>query len=109
VLKALYTRWWKQQDGGGKCVEDSSKDSQANALQIANVGGVFVMLVGGIIISLLVGIFEFFYYAVRHPKKDKVTPTSRSGHHSLYASSSQTERCYTNINLTTMAANIIIC
>ncbi len=71
VLNTLYTRWWKQEDGAGDC-KGNGKKNDANALEIANVGGVFVMLVGGLVISLLVGIVEFFFYAIRHPNKDKV-------------------------------------
>lgn len=70
VLSTLYTQWWKQEDGAGNCIDE--KNSGANALEIANVGGVFVMLVGGLIISLVVGLIEFCFYAIRHPKKNKV-------------------------------------
>ena len=56
----MYNKWWKQKGGAGQCdVDDSKKD--ANALAIANVGGVFVVLVAGLGLSLIVAILEFVW------------------------------------------------
>ena len=74
-MKNLYVKWWREQDGGGVC-KGAEEKKDAEALGIDNVGGVFVMLVGGLIVSLFVGLLEFFFYAVRHPRKDKVYPGS---------------------------------
>ena len=46
----LKEKWWKQQKGGGQC--QVAADSTAAALGLANVGGVFVVLVGGLIIGI---------------------------------------------------------
>lgn len=48
MLYLLQTRWWKEKRGGGSCRDDTSKsNSAANELGLANVGGVFVVLMGG--------------------------------------------------------------
>lgn len=69
-LHILKTRWWKEKRGGGSCrvgfeaifimssllkiinpQDDTSKSSSAaNELGLANVGGVFVVLMGGMVI-----------------------------------------------------------
>lgn len=72
VLNTLYSRWWKQGEGANDCKDQGKNSDGASPLEIANVGGVFVMLVGGLVISLLVGFVEFFFYVIRHPNKDKV-------------------------------------
>ena len=63
VLHLLKDRWWKQKKGGGKCVEDSKKSSIVNELNLGNVGGVFVVLLGGLSLSFLIVIFEFMWKA----------------------------------------------
>ncbi|KAJ6215793.1 hypothetical protein RDWZM_010293 [Blomia tropicalis] len=59
-LLILKERWWKQRKGGGQCIDDSKKGSgSVTPLKIDNVGGVFVVLLGGLTISLAVAILEF--------------------------------------------------
>ncbi|KAH8323007.1 hypothetical protein KR074_002938, partial [Drosophila pseudoananassae] len=56
VLTKMKTKWWKEKRGGGAC-SDAAEDAGAVALEISNLGGVFlVMGVGsffGIFVSLL--------------------------------------------------------
>ncbi|BFF90889.1 glutamate receptor ionotropic kainate 3 [Drosophila madeirensis] len=56
LLTKMKTKWWKEKRGGGAC-SDSDDDAGAVALEISNLGGVFlVMGVGsffGIFVSLL--------------------------------------------------------
>ena len=68
-IQKFYNRWWK---GGSTCIRDEKKDSKANALKVENVGGIFVVLVGGVIIAVIVSFIEFIYYAKRNPKFVKV-------------------------------------
>ena len=42
---------------------DNEKKEQSNALTIQNLGGVFVVLIGGIVIAMVIAVFEFIYYA----------------------------------------------
>lgn len=63
-LLMLKDRWWKQKKGGGQCVEDTKKGSgTVMPLKIDNVGGVFVVLLGGLSFSLFVVILEFLWRA----------------------------------------------
>ena len=55
----LKEKWWKQQKGGGQC--QVAVDSSAAALGLANVGGVFVGLVGGLIIACIVAFLEYVW------------------------------------------------
>ncbi|CAG2111798.1 unnamed protein product [Medioppia subpectinata] len=64
VLLILKERWWKQKKGGGQCMEDHKKGSgSVTPLKIDNVGGVFVVLLGGLSFSLFVAIMEFMWKA----------------------------------------------
>ena len=68
-IQKLYNRWWK---GGSTCMRDEKKDSKANALNVENVGGIFVVLLGGCLLAIFVSLFEFIYYAKRNANKIKV-------------------------------------
>lgn len=61
TLRNLYEKWWKQKRGGGACLASTS--SAASPMSLANVGGVFVVLVSGAIFALLLAIGEFIYRA----------------------------------------------
>lgn len=62
ILLALKNRWWKERRGGGTCADDG-KGGGVTELSLANVGGVFVVLLGGLGISFLVAIAEFMWKA----------------------------------------------
>ncbi|XP_011304729.1 glutamate receptor ionotropic, kainate 2 isoform X3 [Fopius arisanus] len=75
-LHILKTRWWKEKRGGGKCREDNQKaGSTANELGLANVGGVFVVLMGGMGIACVIAVCEFVWksrkVAVEESRKQK--------------------------------------
>ena len=58
-------KWWeKAKDLYVKCdaFDDKKKDS-ANELSLANVGGVFVVLIVGLCLSFAVAILEFIWSA----------------------------------------------
>jgi len=60
----LKNRWWKEKRGGGACKDDgSSSSTKASELGLANVGGVFVVLVGGLIGATMISLCEFFWEA----------------------------------------------
>lgn len=69
-IQKLYNRWWKS---GSTCMRDEKKDSKAAALNVENVGGIFVVLVGGLLLAMLVSFIEFLYYAKRNSSKIKVS------------------------------------
>jgi len=72
TLHALKDRWWKQKRGGGACSDESKKGSAVNELSLGNVGGVFVVLLGGFAFSLIVALCEFMWRA-RKLAPDKVS------------------------------------
>lgn len=50
VIQLLYNKWWKNV---GTCIrEDKNKEGKANALGVDNIGGVFVVLLGGLVIAI---------------------------------------------------------
>ncbi|KAA0192673.1 hypothetical protein HAZT_HAZT003695 [Hyalella azteca] len=61
-LHDLKQRWWKERKEGGKCKVDESKaGNKANELGLSSVGGVFAVLVGGMMIAFCVAIGEFIW------------------------------------------------
>jgi len=58
-LQALQEKWWKKVRGGGQCQE--TPDSGAAALSIANVGGIFVVLLTGLGIATITAITEYLW------------------------------------------------
>ena len=66
----MYNTWWK---GSGVCVREDKKDvNKANPLGVQNVGGIFVVLIGGLLLAVLVSICEFSYYAKNNSDLFKV-------------------------------------
>ncbi|XP_024216292.1 glutamate receptor ionotropic, kainate 2 isoform X2 [Halyomorpha halys] len=61
-LHILKTKWWKEKRGGGACRDDALKSSSAaNELGLANVGGVFVVLMGGMGVACVIAVCEFVW------------------------------------------------
>ena len=73
-IQKFYNRWWK---GGGACVRDEKKDSKASPLNIENVGGIFVVLVIGVILALVVSQLEFAHYAKKNAALINVSLSAR--------------------------------
>ena len=66
MLQMLYDKWWKEYGGAGKCdTGDDKGRKDANALSLANVGGVFAVLIVGLVLSPIVAVFEFVWNARR--------------------------------------------
>ncbi|XP_045125479.1 glutamate receptor ionotropic, kainate 2-like isoform X1 [Portunus trituberculatus] len=62
TLHRLKDKWWK---GEGLCMNEASsaKSSGAAELGLANVGGVFVVLIGGMAVAALMAMCEFMWNA----------------------------------------------
>lgn len=73
-LYRLKNRWWKELDGGGSCDGDGSPEADAAELGIANVGGVFVILLLGCGAAMILGIVEFLWNIKAIAIDQKVTP-----------------------------------
>ncbi|GAB6022611.1 hypothetical protein CHUAL_006707 [Chamberlinius hualienensis] len=61
-LQQLRIKWWKQQRGGGRCIDDKKlTDNAKKPLGLPHVGGVFLVLVSGMCLALIVAFIEFFW------------------------------------------------
>ena len=69
MIQKLYTKWWKERNGGN-CEVEEKKD--ASALGVKNVGGVFVVLIGGLAAGLVLACCEFLWKAKKNATLDKV-------------------------------------
>ncbi|XP_034139434.1 glutamate receptor ionotropic, kainate 2 isoform X3 [Drosophila guanche] len=68
-IQLLYDKWWKNTDE--TCTRRStSKQSKANALGLESIGGVFVVLIAGILVAVIVAFFEF-WFNFKYNKKSK--------------------------------------
>ncbi|XP_058444442.1 glutamate receptor ionotropic, kainate 2 isoform X2 [Malaya genurostris] len=57
VLTSLKRKWWKEKRGGGACA-NAMEEGGALALEVANVGGVFVLLIVGCVIAVFISFCE---------------------------------------------------
>lgn len=69
IIQQLYNRWWK---GSGGCQRDQKQDSKASRLGMENVGGIFVVLLGGLALAIIVALCEFSYHAKRKSQNCRV-------------------------------------
>lgn len=94
-LHILKTRWWKEKRGGGSCrvrffcfgrssgsfshcvvlfQDDTTKTSStANELGLANVGGVFVVLMGGMGVACVIAVCEFVWKSRKVAVEERVS------------------------------------
>ena len=68
-IQMLYNKWWKS---SATCQKDEKGDSKANALGVENVGGIFVVLLGGLTLSIFIALFEFIWNSKSNATQDKV-------------------------------------
>lgn len=77
VLQDLKKKWW-QERGGGKCASTDTEATNSSELGLANVGGVFLVLLIGCSGSFAIAICEFLWN-VR-----KVAVTEKVSSHNLF-------------------------
>ncbi|XP_068561342.1 glutamate receptor ionotropic, kainate 5-like [Cebidichthys violaceus] len=65
-LEILKRRWWE----GGQCLKE--EDHRAKGLGMENIGGIFVVLICGLIIAVFVAIMEFLWSTRRTAETDEV-------------------------------------
>ncbi|CAF1193179.1 unnamed protein product [Rotaria sordida] len=69
TLNSLKRRWWYDRS---ECYSGSTKESkQSNALNLANVAGIFYILIGGLALAMTIAILEFFIKANIEAKQTK--------------------------------------
>ncbi|XP_065364319.1 glutamate receptor ionotropic, kainate 2 isoform X1 [Calliphora vicina] len=71
VLTKMKTKWWQEKRGGGACAATSSEGG-ALALEISNLGGVFLVLIGGCIFGMFVSISEMLLGVKERCDENKV-------------------------------------
>ncbi|KAJ0000045.1 hypothetical protein NQD34_011887 [Periophthalmus magnuspinnatus] len=67
-LEILKRRWWE----GGQCPKE--EDHRSKGLGMENIGGIFVVLICGLIIAVFVAIMEFVWSTRRSAETDEVCP-----------------------------------
>ncbi|KAK2855123.1 hypothetical protein Q7C36_006992 [Tachysurus vachellii] len=66
-LEILKRRWWE----GGQCPKE--EDHRAKGLGMENIGGIFVVLICGLIIAVFVAVMEFVWSTRRSAETDEVS------------------------------------
>lgn len=56
-ITALKIKWWKEKRGGGAC-DDAGDEGGAEELDVANVGGCFLVLIAGSFFAVFVAFLE---------------------------------------------------
>lgn len=56
-ISVMKIKWWKEKRGGGAC-DDAGGESGAEELDVANVGGCFLVLIAGSFFALFVALYE---------------------------------------------------
>ncbi|XP_026301854.1 glutamate receptor ionotropic, kainate 2 isoform X2 [Apis mellifera] len=73
VLQDLKKKWWEER-GGGLCSKTEVEPTSSSELGLANVGGVFLVLLIGCCGSFIIAVFEFLWNVRKVAVKEKVTP-----------------------------------
>ena len=60
-------KWWR----GNGCPEEDSKE--ASALGVENIGGIFIVLAAGLVLSVFVAIGEFLYKSRKNNDIEQVS------------------------------------
>ncbi|XP_068896300.1 glutamate receptor ionotropic, kainate 2-like isoform X2 [Tenebrio molitor] len=63
-LNELKRKWWEEKRGGGFC-ESEDDQSEATALNLKNVGGVFWVTMGGVLIAVVLVVAELLMHVVK--------------------------------------------
>uniref|UniRef100_A0A3P9JV03 Glutamate receptor n=1 Tax=Oryzias latipes TaxID=8090 RepID=A0A3P9JV03_ORYLA len=64
-LHMMKEKWWR----GNGCPEEESKE--ANALGVQNIGGIFIVLAAGLVLSVFVAVGEFLYKSKQSAQLEK--------------------------------------
>lgn len=65
-LHMMKEKWWR----GNGCPEEESKE--ASALGVQNIGGIFIVLAAGLVLSVFVAVGEFLYKSKKNAQLEKV-------------------------------------
>nr|XP_040563433.1 glutamate receptor ionotropic, kainate 1-like [Lepeophtheirus salmonis] len=68
IIRRLKNKWWKEQRGGGTCYEEDTTGS-VSELNLDNVGGIFMVLIIGLILGSIIAIAEHYYKVIKDKRK----------------------------------------
>uniref|UniRef100_A0A8C2DDA4 Glutamate receptor n=1 Tax=Cyprinus carpio TaxID=7962 RepID=A0A8C2DDA4_CYPCA len=77
-LHTMKEKWWR----GNGCPEEDSKE--ASALGVENIGGIFIVLAAGLVLSVFVAIGEFIYKSRKNLDIEEVSFAVQLLHQLLY-------------------------
>ena len=69
-LHMMKEKWWR----GNGCPEEESKE--ASALGVQNIGGIFIVLAAGLVLSVFVAVGEVLYKSKQNAQLEKVLQSS---------------------------------
>lgn len=58
IIQKYYNKWWKEASTV-KCDQEEKRKDMASELGFANIGGIFVILALGLVLSMIVAAVEF--------------------------------------------------
>ena len=61
VLDRLKVKWWREERGGGACAEEEPAGGGVSRLTLQNLGGIFLVLLLGLILGGLVAVLEVLW------------------------------------------------
>ncbi|PAA92177.1 hypothetical protein BOX15_Mlig030089g10 [Macrostomum lignano] len=70
-LENLRRRWWRQKNITVKCEDPKDKKAQPSGLSFDQVAGIYVVLIGGMLVAMVTVAGEFCYKSIRRADKDK--------------------------------------
>ncbi|KAK4824538.1 hypothetical protein QYF61_016142 [Mycteria americana] len=70
-LHMMKEKWWR----GNGCPEEESKE--ASALGVQNIGGIFIVLAAGLVLSVFVAVGEFLYKSKKNAQLEKGEASSK--------------------------------
>ncbi|KAK6631710.1 hypothetical protein RUM43_013774 [Polyplax serrata] len=74
-LHMMKEKWWKEMYGGGSCKDDHAHAAASQAeLGLANVGGVFVVLVLGCTAGFFMAVMEFLWNIRKIAVEEQISP-----------------------------------
>ena len=91
-LHKLKVKWWRSANNNTDKCEVTKQPNEASELGIKNVGGVFVILLAGLILSFAVAILEFVWKARKASAHYRVR-VLRWQNYSAYCSSNNRRLC----------------
>ncbi|XP_015599874.1 glutamate receptor ionotropic, kainate 2 isoform X2 [Cephus cinctus] len=74
ILTKLQRLWWEEKHGGDTCDGKDTEVDDSSELGLANVGGVFFVLMCGCALSFLVAVLEFLWNVRKVAVQEKITP-----------------------------------